>query len=379
MREVYIVGAGMIQFGKFPDRTIEDMGTEAIINTLKHAEIGHKDIEAGFVGNVGQPPNAGQRILDYAGMSGIPVFNHENACGSSSAAFRDAYVSVAAGVYDSVIVAGAELMTKSVKGLIPIDDGVNLDIDMGLVMPAFFALMGIRHMKEYGTTLEQLAQVSVKNHRHGTLNPYAQYQKEVSVDKVLNSLLIADPITLLQCTPIGDGAAAVIMTSRDVASQITTKPVRVDASVFTGGNSKPSSDAATIEACVHASKSAYEIAGIGPSDLDVIELHDCFTVHEVIAVEDLGLCPKGEGGRLAVEGKTALGGEIPVNPSGGLLSKGHPLGATGVAQIVELVWQLRGECGKRQVHNAKTALAHNGGGIGPGLTLPAMSITILSI
>jgi acetyl-CoA acetyltransferase len=281
-------------------------------------------------------------------------------------------------VYDRVLVVGAEQMTKKIKGLIPIEEGANLQVDMGMVMPAFFALMAMRHMEEYGTTREQLAQVSVKNHKHGALNPFAQYQKEVTLDEVLNSLMVAEPLTLLQCTPIGDGAAALIMTSSREARLYTSRPVKVEASVFFAGRSKKASGAATIDVCASASRHAYEIAGIGPQDLDVVELHDCFTAHEVIAVEDLGLCPKGEGGRLAVEGTTALGGRIPVNPSGGLLSKGHPLGATGVAQVVELVWQLRGECGKRQVEGAEVALAHNGGGIGPGLELPAMSITILS-
>jgi acetyl-CoA acetyltransferase len=191
--------------------------------------------------------------------------------------------------------------------------------------------------------------------------------------------MIAEPLTLLQCTPIGDGASALVMTSSREARRFTTCPVKVAASVFAAGRSrKEAASAATLEVCASAARQAYEMAGVGPQDLDVVELHDCFTAHEVLAVEDLGLAPKGEGGRLAVEGVTALGGRIPVNPSGGLLSKGHPLGATGVAQVVELVWQLRGECGNRQVEGARLALAHNGGGIGGALELPAMSVTILS-
>ena len=378
MRGVSIVGAGMIRFGKFPNRTIEDMGAEAIIQALRHAGMGHKQIQAAFVGNVAQPPNAGQRILDQVGLSGVPVLNHENACSSSSAALRDAYIAVASGEYDRVLVVGAEQMTKKIKGLIPLEDGANLQVDMGMVMPAFFALMAMRHMQEYGTTREELAQVSVKNHRHGALNPFAQYRKELTLAEVLNSPVIAEPLTLLQCTPIGDGAAALVMTSSREARRWTTRPVKVEASVFAAGFSRKEPSVGTIEVCGRAARQAYEIAAIGPQDLDVVELHDCFTAHEVLAVEDLGLAPKGEGGRMAVEGTTALGGKIPVNPSGGLLSKGHPLGATGVAQVVELVWQLRGECDQRQVPGAKVALAHNGGGIGLGLELPAMSITILS-
>lgn len=378
MRKTAIVGAGMIRFGKYPDRFIEDMGAEAALVALRHAGMGHKEIEAAFIGNVRNPPNAGQRILDEIGLSGIPTWNHENACGSSSAAFRDGYAAVASGLYDKVLVIGVEQMTRLGKGLLQFEDGSSLETDMGLVPPSIFSLMGMRHMEEFGTTKEQFAQISVKNHKQGAMNPYAQYQNELYLEEVLNSRMICDPITLLQCTPIGDGASAVVLTAGKIARQYTSKPVEVKASVFAGGRYKGQGRAVGIESCVRASREAYERSGIGPEDLDVIELHDCFTVHELLAYEDLGLCPKGEGGRLVDEGATALGGKIPVNPSGGLLSKGHPLGATGVGQMVELVWQLRGECGRRQVEGAKVALAHNGGGTGPGIEPAMMSITILA-
>ncbi len=379
MRKVSIVGAGMIRFGKFPERGIEDLGSEACLSALKHAGMKHKEVEAAFAGNVGHPPNAGQRILDLIGVSGIPVFNHENACGAGSAAFRHAYDSIATGLCDRALVIGAENMTQKIKGLIPVDDGANIMVDMGVVAPAIFALMANRHMADYGTTPEQLAEISVKNHKHGALNPFAQYQKVMTRDEILNSIMICDPLTVLQCTPIADGAAALVLTSDEVAGQYTNKPVEVAASVFSSGKGKTGVGTATMEGCIRASSEAYEIAGIGPEDLDVIELHDCFTAHELMAVEDLGLCPKGEGGRMAVEGDTALGGKIPVNPSGGLLSKGHPIAATGVAQIVELVWQLRGECDKRQVEGAKVALAHNGGGVSAGIEPGAMSINIFKV
>lgn len=378
MRKTAIVGAGMIRFGKFPDRYIEDMGAEAALNALRHAGMGHKEIEAAFIGNVRNPPNAGQRILDEIGLSGIPTWNHENACGSSSAAFRDGFAAVASGLYDKVIVIGVEQMTRLGRGLLQFEDGSSLELDMGLVTPAMFSLIGMRHMEEFGTKPEQFAQISVKNHKQGAMNPYAQYQNELTLEEVLNSRMICDPITLLQCTPIGDGASAVVLTAGKIARRYTSKPVEVKASVFTGGRYKGEGRVVGIESCVRASREAYERSGIGPEDLDVIELHDCFTVHELVAYEDLGLCKKGEGGRLVDEGATALGGRVPVNPSGGLLSKGHPLGATGVGQIVELVWQLRGECGKRQVEGAKVALAHNGGGVGPGIEPAMMSITILT-
>jgi benzoylsuccinyl-CoA thiolase BbsB subunit len=378
MRKTAIVGAGMIRFGKYPDRYIEDMGSEAAMNALRHGGIGHKEIEAAFIGNVRNPPNVGQRILDEIGLSGVPTWNHENACGSSSAAFRDGYAAVASGMYDKVLVIGVEQMTRLGKGLLQFEEGSSLNFDMGLVTPAIFSLIGMRHMEEFGTKPEQLAQISVKNHKQGAINPYAQYQHELTLEEVLSSKMICDPITLLQCTPIGDGASAVVLTAGEIAKRYTSKPVEIKASVFTGGRYKTEIGAVGFESCARASREAYEASGIGPEDLDVIELHDCFTVHELIAYEDLGLCAKGEGGRLVDEGATALGGRIPVNPSGGLLSKGHPLGATGVGQIVELVWQLRGECGKRQVEGAKVALAHNGGGMGPGIEPAMMSITILA-
>ncbi len=378
MRKVSIVGAGMIRFGKFPDRSVEEMGAKASLNALRHAGMKHKEIEAAFAGNVGSPPTVGQRVLEELGLTGVTTLNLENACGSGASAFREAYVSVAAGVYDRVLVIGVENMTKKIKGLIPVEDGASIMFDMGMVAPAFFALLANRHVEDYGTTPEQFAQISVKNHEHGALNPYAQYQKELTLDAILNSQMICDPITLLQCTPIADGAAALVLTSEEVARQYTDKPVQVEASVFTTCRNKTGTGTATLETCVRASKEAYEVAGVGPEDLDVIELHDCFTAHELIAVEDLGLCPKGEGGRMVDEGATALGGKIPINPSGGLLSKGHPIGATGVAQIVELVWQLRGECDKRQVEGARVALAHNGGGIASGLEPAGRRISILT-
>ena len=334
-------------------------------------------IEAAFVGNVRNPPNAGQRILDEIGLSGIPTWNHENACGSSSAAFRDGYAAVASGLYDKVLVIGVEQMTRLGKGLLQFEDGSSLDLDMGLVTPAMFSLMGMRHMEEFGTKPEQFARISVKNHKQGTMNPYAQYQNELTLEEVLNSKMICDPITLLQCTPIGDGASAVVLTAGKIAKRYTSKPVEVKASVFTGGKYKGEGRAVGMESCVRASREAYERSGLGPEDLDVIELHDCFTVHELLAYEDLGLCPKGEGGRLVDEGATALGGRIPVNPSGGLLSKGHPLGATGIGQLYELVTQLRGEAGARQVPGARHAIQENGGGMG-GVEEAAVAVHILS-
>ena len=405
MREVDVIGAGMVRFGKYnnkhlPWKSPEDLGREACRAALKHAEVNHKKIEAAYFGETyAGMPQIAQRVLDYLGISGIPMYNHENACATSLASFRHAYFDVANGMYDLVIAAGVEKMAlvpakKEGKGgggmggmgalfgggPIVMPEGMMFLQDVGMLMPAFFALLGRRHMEEYGTTREQFASISVKNHRHGALNPYSQYQQEVSLEEVLSSRMVCDPITLLQCTPTSDGAAAVILASSEVARKYTTKRVRIAGSVIYGGEYKCSKgDFTSIGTCKKTARKIYEMTGIGPEDLDVAEQHDCFTPHELVTYEDLGICPKGEGGRLVDEGITALGGKGPVfNPSGGLQAKGHPIAATGVAQIVELVWQLREECGPRQVKGAKVGIAHNGGGIGPGLEPGLLSLTILA-
>ena len=259
----------MIRFGKFPDRSLEEMGAQASLGALKHAGMKHKDIEAAFAGNMGNVPVVGERVLDELGLTGVTTLNYENACSSSASAFRGAFVSVAAGLYDRVIVIGVEHMTKKIKGLMRADEGTSLLVDMGLVAPAYFALLANRHMEEYGTTPEQFAQISVKNHKHGVLNPFAQYQKALTLEEIMNSQMISDPITQLQCTPIGDGAAALVLTSEKVSRQYTNKPVRVEASVAATCRMKTGTGSATQETCVRAAREAYEIAGIGPEDLDV--------------------------------------------------------------------------------------------------------------
>lgn len=405
MRSVYVIGAGMTRFGKYdgaslPWKNHEELGREACLSALKHSEVNHKKIEAAYFGQTATAMiQIGQRVTDMLGISGIPIYNHENACATSLAAFRHAYIDVASGAHDLVLVAGVEKMTMLPKrkkkpgeegggggllgsmaggGPIVMPEGMMFLQDIGVLMPAFFALLGTRHMHDYGTTREQFAKISVKNHKHGALNSYAQYQKEVTLEEVLNSRMICDPITLLQCTPMGDGASAVVLASPKAARQYTSKLVKIAGSVVMGGEYKASKGQfASVASCRIAANMVYEQTGLGPQDLNVVEQHDCFTPHELVTYEDLGICKPGEGGRLVDEGVTALGGKVPFNVSGGLQSKGHPIAATGVAQITELVWQLRGEGGKRQVKKAKVGLAHNGGGIGPGLEPGLASITIL--
>jgi benzoylsuccinyl-CoA thiolase BbsB subunit len=263
------------------------------------------------------------------------------------------------------------------KGVIP-PRQEDLEGLQGLTLPSYFAMVARRHMYEYGTTIEQLAKVSVKNHRNGCLNPYAQFQKEITFEEICNAPMVADPLTVLHCCPTGDGAAATILCNEDVVKRYDAKPIKLVASVMKSGTYDGGwRDLTTNDQTRRAAQGAYEISGIGPEDLNVIELHDCFTISEIFHYENLGLCNKGEGGRLIEEGETEMTGKIPVNPSGGLLAKGHPLGATGIAQIIEIVWQLRGEAGKRQVSGAKVGLAHCVGGVIDGLDLGACTIHIL--
>jgi acetyl-CoA acetyltransferase len=365
MRDVAIIGVGMIKFGRYPEKTVPELAAQAALLALKDAQAEMKDVELLTSGNLYQS-NAmvGQRILQIIGQTGIPVVNVSNACATGSTAFREAYFAVASGAYDIAMAIGSEQMGK--MGLLGGGGGggdpaysTEGVVGSGL-MPAVFGMAGVEHMRKYGTTFEQFAKVSVKNHKHSVANPYAQYQKEMNLEEVMNSRTVAWPNTLPMCCPTGDGAAAAILCSMEKAKQYTTKPIRVAASVLTSDpwtqRDLTMPDINTLTR--NAAKEAYEKAGIGPENLDLIELHDCFATAELLHYENLGICGEGEAGRMIDEGQTYIGGKIPVNASGGLLSKGHPLGATGVANIAEVVWHLRGEAGGRQVEDAKVGLAH---------------------
>ena len=363
MRDVAIVGVGMIKFGRFPEKELTELGAQACLLALKDAGMTMKDIQTLVAGNLLESnATVGQRIMKEIGQTGIPVLNVANACATGSTAFREAYMSVASGMYDIALAVGCEQMGK--MGLLGTGGGRGSISPEGIVgsglMPAVFGQAGVEHMNKYGTTAEQFAKVAVKNHKHSIHNPYAQYQKEMSLDEVMNARMVAWPNTLYMCCPTGDGAAAAIVTTMEKAKQYTTTPIKVGASVLTSDpwteRDLTMMDINTLTR--NAAKEAYETAGIGPDDLDVIELHDCFATAELLHYENLGLCAEGEAGRMIDEGETTIGGRIPVAPSGGLLSKGHPLGATGVANICEIVWHLRGEAGDRQVEGAKVGLAH---------------------
>lgn len=366
MRDVYIVGAGMTQFGKHLERSLRDLGREACLLALKDAGIRPKDVEAGYCGNALAPAiqgetGVGQNVFWEVGISGIPIVNMENACASGSTALREGWMAVAGGFYDVVMVIGVEKAVMPKGTMLNVGAG-ELETKLGEVFPGYFATIAQKHMERFGTTRGQMAQVSVKNHIHGALNPYAQFQKKFTVEEVLNSPMIADPLTLFSCCPNSDGAAALILCSKEKANKANSRAIRLAASVLATGTYDNQRDITNWEVEIRAAQQAYKMASLGPEDLDVVEVHDAFTICEILHYEGLGLCPLGEGGRLIDEKATELGGRIPVNPSGGLLSKGHPVGASGVAQVVEIVWHLRGEAGERQVQGARVGLADMMGG-----------------
>ena len=368
MREAVIAGVGMHKFGRFEDKSFEQLGQEAISMALNDANMSLKDVQMAFCGHMHGGTGAGIRTLAGIGLTGIPVINIEAACSSGAAALRLASEGVASGLYDVVLAFGVEKMPR---GFMRMTSFPQWQLLSGLgVNPIVFALRATWHMAEYGTTEEQLAKVSVKNHKNSVHNPYAMYQKELTMEEIMNSPMVCYPLRLLMFCAPDDGAAAAIVYSKDIAKKYTSKPVTI-ASVQTGvapygtwqatagaGDIGHSSKIQNTEITATLAQRAYETAGIGPEDLDLVELQDTDSASEIIFYEELGLCKPGEGGRLIDEGRTEIGGDIPVSVSGGLLSKGEPTGASALGQIVEVTWQLRGEAGPRQIPDAKVGLCH---------------------
>ena len=405
-----VAGVGMTNFGKHIDRGLKSLAGEAIKQALRDAGLEALNLQAAYMGNAasavitGQICVQGEIVLREAGIGGIPVINVENACATGATALHQAATMVTCGVYDVVLVCGYEKLFHEDKARsfsvftgaadIELMDELKISIDKKLqeagidsdseggdnrsVFMDIYAMMTVAHMQKYGTTREQFAAVSAKNSFHGSMNPRAQYKNVLTVEEVLAARKIAGPLTLSMCSPIGDGAAAVILVSERKARQMgIQKPVHIRASAFrtgwdfSAGESEETVFAKTIN-------EAYDSAGLGPEDLSLVELHDAAAPSEIIHSEYLGLCPKGGGGPLVASGATRLGGRIPVSTSGGLLRKGHPIGATGVAQIVELTEQLQGRSGKRQVEGARVGLAENGGGFVRD-SVGALIVTILSV
>jgi len=364
MSDVYVIGIDMIKFGRFPERTVEHLGAEAALMALDDCGLTIRDMQALYCGNQGQAGAlVGQRVLKEIGQTGIQVINVANACATGATAFRDAWISIKAGLYDIVLAVGVEQMGKGMLGGAGLSEGISPEGILGSYsMPAVFAHMGMEHARKYGTTFEQFAKVSVKNHHHSTLNPKAMYRKETPLDEVMNSEMMAYPNTKLMCSVNVDGSAAAVLCSEKKAKELglLKRAVRVRGSAlqsdpYTTHNLAMMDFNAVTQL---AAKNAYEMASVGPEDIDLIELHDCFATAELVHYENLGICKDGEAGQLIDSGATALGGKIPVNVSGGLLSKGHPLGATGIANIYEITTHLRGEAGKRQVEGARIGLTH---------------------
>lgn len=381
MATAAVVGVGMIPFGKHPERTLVDMGAEAAYLALADAGIKPSQVEAGIFacglgGVLFGDYTIGQNVFWEVGINRIPVINVENACTSGSTALFLAQLLVSSGQAEVAVAVGAEKMCVPEFGLLN-SGKTEVDTQLGLVAPASFAMRAVRHKVEFGTTDEQMAMVAVKNRRHASLNPNARFKDQVTVEQVLSSPMIVDPLNRMQCCPIADGAAAVVVCSPGLAAR-SARSVNIEAMVLATGGYQNPQDLACWETDFRSCRSAYEQAGIGPEDLDVAECHDAFTISEILHYEAMGLCPVGEGGRLVQEGETALGGRIPVNPSGGLLSRGHPVGATGLAQILEIVTQLRQEAGSRQVENAKVGLAQCMGGDKAGDT-KSCTVCVLSV
>ena len=361
MRNVYVLGVGMVKFGRYPEREVHELAAEAALLALDDARMSIQDIQFLASGNLFQANRMiGQRLMQQIGQTGIPVVNVSNACATGSTAVREAYFGVASGEYDIAMAVGSEQMGK--RGLLGTGErGESVEGILGSgLMPAVFGQAGVEHMRQYGTTPEHFAQVSVKNHRHSTKNPLSQYQVAVTLEEVMNARMVAYPNTLYMCCPTGDGAAAAIVGSHKMVKKFGKKPILVACSVLTSDPWTPRDltlpDINTLTRT--AAREAYERAGIGPDDLDLVELHDCFATAEVLHYENLGLCGEGEAADAIDQRWFEHGGRIPVNVSGGLLSKGHPLGATGVANIFEIVTHLRGAAGARQVEGARVGMAH---------------------
>lgn len=371
MREVAVVSAGMTPFGELWRHSLRDLFVEASLEALRNARA--DSVDAVYVGNMSGGQFVGQEhlaplLVDQLGFRGVAATRVESACASGGAALRLAFLDVASGMSDVVLAAGVEKMNDGadVTGVLASAADQEAEVYHGVTFPGLYAMIARAHMEQHGTTLEDLAAVSVKNHRHGALNPKAQFRQEVTLEQVMNSSLVADPLRLLHCSPVSDGAAAVLLCPLSRAKEFTDRPVKIRASGLATSSMALAErrDPAFLDAVRLSASRAYKMAGLSPSGIDVAEVHDCFSIAEICVIEALCFVEPGRGGQAARTGETALGGRLPVNPSGGLKSKGHPVGATGIAQVIEIFDQLRGAAGERQVADAAIGLTQNMGGSG---------------
>lgn len=379
MRPVSIVGVGSTPFGRLEGENIVKLAVGACRDAIEDSGMARSRIQALYLGNFVGERLAAQGSLapvvaGRLGLDGIPGTKVEGACASGGLALREGFLTVALGLYDFVLVVGVEKMssmpTGEITAALSTAGDEESEMRTGLTFPGAFAMIMQAHMNRYGTTREQIAQVSIKNHQNGLNNPKAQFRRATNLDEVVNSRLIAEPIRLFDCPPISDGAAAAVLCPAELVGDFSGDPVRVLGSGHATGPSALTDmdDLTSFSASVRASRKAYEMASVGPADIDVAEVHDCFTVAEIIATEDLGFFARGEGGPALQSGETELAGRYPINPSGGLIAKGHPVGATGLAQVYELVAQIRGTA-VNQIANSEVALAHNLGGSGAVATV----------
>lgn len=383
MRDVAIVGVSQTKFGELWEKSFRDLVVEAGIDAIRDANMNGEDIDAMYIGNmtgglfVGQE-HIGSLIAEHSGLTPIPATRVEAACASGGLALRQAIMAVASGYYDRVMAAGVEKMTDVVDATPAIAAAADREWEaqQGVTFPSLYAMMAKRHMYEYGTTREQIAGFAVLGHKNGALNPKAQFQREISVDAVLNSTKVASPLNILDCSPVSDGAAAIIVCPADEAHKYTDTPIYIRASTQASAtislhNRK---SLTTIPSTIFAAKKAYDMANLTPKDMDMAEVHDCFSINGLIAIEDLGFFEKGKGGQAIEDGLIERDGDIAVNSSGGLKARGHPLGATGIAQAAEITWQLRQEAGKRQVSDATSGITLNIGGTGGTAAIHILSV-----
>jgi len=375
MRKVAIIGAGITKFGELWDKSLRELFVEAALKAVDDANVDLKEIQALYVGSMSpglfaQQEHIAPLMADYLGLTGIPATRTEGACASGGLAFLRGVMDVMSGLHDIVLVGGVEKMTdvttERCTYILATASDQEYEAFHGLTFVGEYALMARRHMYQYGTTKEQMAMVAVKNHRNAVKNPHAHLRREVTLETCLASPMIAEPLQLFDCSLVSDGAAAAIICPLEIAKKFTDTPILVAGfgQATESMATHDREDITKLRSTIWASQKAYKMAGVEPKDIDLAEVHDCFTIAEIMAYEDLGFCKKGEGGKLVEEGETEIGGKIPVNTSGGLKAKGHPVGATGVAQIHEIVLQLRGEAGERQVEGAELGLTHNIGGSG---------------
>lgn len=374
MRDVAVIGVGMKKWGELWDQSFRDLFVSSALEAIADAGVDHIDsLYVGCMSSglfVGQE-HVGALMADYLGQDPVPATRVESACASGGVAVRQGFLEVASGMSDIVLVGGVEKMTdvsgdEATYALATAADH-EWELFNGATFPGIFAMMAVAHMQRYGTTSEQLAAVAVKNHENGSKNPLAQYPQRVTIEEVLSSTMVADPLHILDCSPITDGAAALILCPAEQARRLSKRPpVKILASAHASDSLAYHSrkDLTSLSAVARSASRAYEISGKGPRDIHLCEVHDCFTIAEIVATEDLGFFEKGRGGPAVAAGETTIGGKIPINPSGGLKAKGHPVGATGVAQLIEVTRQLRGEAGERQVQGARVAMTQNMGGTG---------------